>query len=328
MEESVQQLQKDQITNDKGSTYRWRGMKPFLRLIHVITDNDDIKQDFILSFECLERDELDGVNNPHTARKNIWDTIAEKFNDNEYNPSSDIYENLCDDFKESIDLSYDIVVANGTGNVDSNKVYSKYMETRSQMNDFISKFERSGQGAGDHRGVDFLGTSGTHVLYWKRKAEENGILDEIAQKMHSHLAMSSGVDNSALQIRAEKKKPTTKHTESLEFLRRREEDYQLVRKEHRERDEKDDNRFNKLMESNAKIIKLQVQHDIRELKRRKLLLKSELTKTKIQMRTIPDVISRSQDDQDRFDVLQCECDTKEEEISMIENDIDSLENQM
>jgi SMC interacting uncharacterized protein involved in chromosome segregation len=71
-----------------------------------------------------------------------------------------------------------------------------------------------------------------------------------------------------------------------------------------------------------------IQYEIRDLKRRKLLLKSQSTKTKIQMRTIPDVMSRSQDDQNKFDDLQCECDMKEEKISSIENDIDSLERQM
>jgi SMC interacting uncharacterized protein involved in chromosome segregation len=140
-------------------------------------------------------------------------------------------------------------------------------------------------------------------------------------------------------VRAEKKKPTTKHTESLEFLRRREEESQLALKEHRERDEKDDNMFNKLMELSAKIEETSekigkqldaqfIQYEIRDLKRRKLLLKSQSTKTKIQMRTIPDVMSRSQDDQNKFDDLQCECDMKEEKISSIENDIDSLERQM
>jgi len=43
-----------------------------------------------LTSESLERDELDGVNNPHTARKHVWDTITEKFNANEHKPSSDI----------------------------------------------------------------------------------------------------------------------------------------------------------------------------------------------------------------------------------------------
>ena len=78
---------------------------PFLRLIHCLVDFENIKEAFLKSFDTMTRQELDGRFNDDIRRDSPWVLIADKWNDNNYNPTSTPYVYLYQDFQTAIDLS-------------------------------------------------------------------------------------------------------------------------------------------------------------------------------------------------------------------------------
>ena len=66
--------------NEKNNTEygrcQWSGVKPYLCLIHCIVDVDENKEAFFESFTVLGRLEVDGHNDPSSARPDVWDMAA------------------------------------------------------------------------------------------------------------------------------------------------------------------------------------------------------------------------------------------------------------
>lgn len=58
-------------------TRRWSGPAPYQRLCHAVTDIPENKVAFEDSFRASTREEVDGRNNPETARPKTWDMIQD-----------------------------------------------------------------------------------------------------------------------------------------------------------------------------------------------------------------------------------------------------------
>ena len=81
-----------------------------------------------------------------TARLDVWETIAEKWNDDTYNPVSTKYKNLHKDFDEEIDLSHREM--EGMGLLTGERAKSKFNKLKNGLLFVKANFEKSGNGDG------------------------------------------------------------------------------------------------------------------------------------------------------------------------------------
>ena len=125
---------------------QWSGIIPFLRIIHRITDFDSIREALLLSFQVMNRPELDGQHNENIRRNDPWVLIADKWNDTNYNLGSKTYPELHEEFTNEIDIGHAKVA--GMGELTPEKAKQKYMKMKSQMVIVRSKWRASGNGEG------------------------------------------------------------------------------------------------------------------------------------------------------------------------------------
>ena len=202
---------------------QWSGMIPYLRLIHCITDFDEIKEAFHESFTVLSREELDGRNNPDTMRADCWALAAEKWNNYDYNVLSTPYTDLHDDFVAPIDLSFSNVANMGTLTAD--KAKSKFYKIKNDLILVKCNWEMSGNGDGTMvRNVDkndldaeeieifnandkrnFLHGRSPAVLYLWEKAKEHSLLHSVCQQLDPAIGFDS-CDRSSEDTRQSKKR--------------------------------------------------------------------------------------------------------------------------
>ena len=84
----------------------WKGIQPHLRLIHCITDFDEVKEAFSMSFNVVSKPELDGRNNEFLKRNDPWIMISDKWNNENFSVKSTLYPNLHVDFSVEIEIGY------------------------------------------------------------------------------------------------------------------------------------------------------------------------------------------------------------------------------
>jgi len=84
----------------------WIAEAPFLRLIHCIFDIDANKLKFQMSQNQPTRAEIDGRHNDETRMRDVWVDVVETFNDETFNPKSNIFTHLHPNYEQSIDISY------------------------------------------------------------------------------------------------------------------------------------------------------------------------------------------------------------------------------
>ena len=209
---------------------QWSGIHPFIRLIHCIVDSESTMEAFQKSFTTMNRDELDGQNNTATMRRCVWDMISQKFNKQEFNPTSTIYLDLHDDFRANIDISHAKVASMGVLTPD--KAKSKFFYLKNDLLIMKANWEKSGNGDGsvvdckasfdsnenaismtnanDKR--NFLNGRSPAVLYLWKKAEEHNLLNTVCQQLTDEAAFDSATGAAALPIstRIEKKKSSYK----------------------------------------------------------------------------------------------------------------------
>ena len=107
----------------------FRGNAWLMRMIHSLVDFDDLRLAFAQVNDSLSRcSELDGKNNPKTARVSAWKIVAKQYNDPTYNPWSHSFPNLQEDFKNSLYLSHKHVAK--FGDVPVIKVKQRISELR------------------------------------------------------------------------------------------------------------------------------------------------------------------------------------------------------
>ena len=184
---------------------RWEGQNPRVRLIECIVGVDDNRKAFMLSKTALTKKELDGRNNKETARPDVWTLVADKWNDDKFNPICSTYPSLHPHFKTPMDISFNSV--KDMGACTPQKAKDKFQVLRTQMSQVKTRWERSGNGTcakkqpeyvinldtsddddfafipgGDNRS-DFLGKYKSAILYLWKRAEETDFLKEVCQQI-------------------------------------------------------------------------------------------------------------------------------------------------
>ena len=134
---------------EKGKEAKWKGIVPFLRFIHCLTDCDDIRNAFLKSLTCKTRVELDGKHNDELMRKDPWVMVSDKWNDPDFFIYSQKYPHLHREFVEEIDCSHINVVE--MGQLTPEKAKRKYMEMKVQVVLVRQNWLASGNGDGSRR---------------------------------------------------------------------------------------------------------------------------------------------------------------------------------
>ena len=186
-----------------------------LRLIHCLMDSD-VKKSFLNRHDCMTRPELDGRNSPEWPK--TWnETIAAKFNDHTFLPSSETLPELHGDYEESIDLRR----SNCPCDLTSEQVKSWVASHKTKLLLFIARWELSGNGdgqrvegdatfgiidtedhlifGGDNRS-DFLKGDRSSLLYFWYMSDKYEILPQVLSLLPTELGFSTLVERvSAVQ---------------------------------------------------------------------------------------------------------------------------------
>jgi hypothetical protein len=142
---------------DKGAKkYKsWTGKYPYLRLIHAIVDNDDIKRAFIHHNDVPSgRMAVENRNTKEAKAANVWQRVADKWNDVGFAPATESLPDLFrDTFAVSETIPHDMVVSFLPPNAD--KAKERFESMIRVLKLIIPKWEKSGQGdGGGHRQDD------------------------------------------------------------------------------------------------------------------------------------------------------------------------------
>lgn len=125
----------------------WVGKYPHLRLIHAVIDDNDIKTAY-LSRLNIPSGRM-AIEQRHTAAAkaaNVWQMVAEKWNDPLFLPVTSPKADLHSDFALPIAIAYDTVATLQPATAE--KVEEKWSQMNLSLRRGIQKWERSGQGDG------------------------------------------------------------------------------------------------------------------------------------------------------------------------------------
>ena len=139
------------MNNELTRTGQWRGPTPIIRLAHCVV-HDEVKPHYIRRNQAMTRRQLDDRNSadrPLTA----YEIIANKWNDDSFNPSSSILE-VHPDFAHPIDITH-AAVAN-LADATASKVEDLLTQIRTSLIRVVSDWEKSGQGEGGVQDLDQL----------------------------------------------------------------------------------------------------------------------------------------------------------------------------
>jgi hypothetical protein len=130
-----------------GDSRNWKGKMPYLRLIHCLVDNDQIKHAFLHRNDIdSSRLHLDNRNSVTKRAATVWEMLSEKFNDDTFTPESEAVTDLHSDYKDSIVLYHSLVKNMAVATPE--KCKEKISSALIAMKRCIAKWERSGQGEG------------------------------------------------------------------------------------------------------------------------------------------------------------------------------------
>jgi hypothetical protein len=164
-------------------TKRWQGEVPYLRLIHCIIDNDNIKLAFLKRHDISSsRMVVENRNSVAKREKTVWELVSEKWNDIDFS-----YETACiglhSDFSTSkfqfhTDVENMMVAT-------PEKCEQKFQSMMSELNKRIEKWERSGQGDGGEQAFEDYDNEDGDIRvpssegYGILKGRDQGALDKI-----------------------------------------------------------------------------------------------------------------------------------------------------
>ena len=137
-------------TNDAklGGGGNWMGKLPYLRLIHAIIDNPEIKHAFIHRAK-LPPGRMSIEQRKHTV--SVFAMIAEKWNDTDFDAITEDHTSVHSDFTSCIISHEDVAdLAPAT----PEKVEDKWASVKNELTRVIANWERSGQGDGGIDDVD------------------------------------------------------------------------------------------------------------------------------------------------------------------------------
>ena len=201
IEEFVKLHKEVQEEKDKIQRVHWKGLVPYLRFIHCLTDDDGIRSAFITSMTCMTRVELDRKNNEQIRRDDPWEMVANKWNDEGYKLNSCKYPLLHTDFRGSI--LCDHVDVQEMGQLTAEKAKDRFLKLKMEVVTVRTKWMASGQGEGSLRRVsdntandsdsdcslidgtckaNFLNGCSPCVLYLWEHAEQYNLIDAVCQQ--------------------------------------------------------------------------------------------------------------------------------------------------
>ena len=101
-------LESNTSTMTGSGNKQWVGETPRVRLIECVLD-EDIRTLLVKDRAALSREELDGRNCASVARPDIWQLVADKWNDPTFCPVANVYPGLHPDYKNRMDISHHAV---------------------------------------------------------------------------------------------------------------------------------------------------------------------------------------------------------------------------
>ena len=206
----------------------WIGKYPHLRLIHSIIDDNDIKRAYLARLNVPSgRMALENCNTPAARESNVWQMVANKWNDPRFLPITSLKPDTHSDFSLPIALSYESVSKLQPATVE--KVEERWNAMILALKRGIQNWERSGQGDGGFTEEDEIGGNdkdedddidngnipqfgslkqrprraldlrrnffdgrATYLLYLWDMLEEHGLLESSIQQLHDGIGSGDG----------------------------------------------------------------------------------------------------------------------------------------
>lgn len=132
----------------------WTGKLPYLRLIHAIVDDEEIKRAYIHRNDIPSgRMSIENRNTAEAKAANVWQRVADKWNDITFAPVTESAPDLFHDyFAVSETITHHKVAAFLPPTAD--KAKERFESMMTVLKRIIPKWEKSGQGDGGHHGDD------------------------------------------------------------------------------------------------------------------------------------------------------------------------------
>jgi len=138
--------QSDRLRESDHIEKKWTGKVPYLRLIHALADNDEVKDAFLKRHDIRPGRMAIENRNSNDQEPSVWELMAEYWNDPAFEPVSEELPALHSDFISSEVLSHEKVAQLSPTTPEKCEENIKSMIL--QLNRVILNWERSGQGGG------------------------------------------------------------------------------------------------------------------------------------------------------------------------------------
>jgi len=193
----------------------WTGKYPMLRMMHAVVDHDEIKRAYITRHD-LPAGRI-GVENRNTCaakEQNVWQLIANKWNDPDFSPSTNSM-NCHSDYYLSEVIGYETVC--GLVKATPEKVEDRWGGMVLALNRIIKNWKKSGQGDGgfednpdadpnayygelanasqealDNRVKFIKDGKESYLLYFWELIDNHGLLASAMQKLNDRVSATNG----------------------------------------------------------------------------------------------------------------------------------------
>ena len=141
-------------TDDKKNKHKnWTGRYPYLRLMHALVDNDEIKSAYIHRDDAPSgRMTVENRKTPEAQAASVWQMLADKWNDESFAPATEKCTDLHAHYEVSETIGFDKV--NAFIRPTAAKAKDRFESMMLVLKRIIPKWEKSGQGDGGHHGDD------------------------------------------------------------------------------------------------------------------------------------------------------------------------------
>ena len=209
---------------------RWCGKFPYLRLIHAVIDDENIKTAYIRRLHVPGgRMAVENRRTAEAVQSNVWFMVAEKWNDESFSPTTSVKDSHSD-FNEPIPIPFEAICDFMPATPE--KVEEKWNAMILALKRGMQNWERSGQGDGGYidddsddddnnsdggdevdenntnnfgslrgrsqRALDlrrnFFGDKNTYLLYLWDALDEHGLVQSSMQRLLDGIGSSDGCD--------------------------------------------------------------------------------------------------------------------------------------
>ena len=185
----------------------WTGQYPYLRLMHCLVDHDDMKHAFLHRHDLNgDRGTIDGRNSDECRDISVWEMIADKWNDKDYEPVTEVIseENgfFTPPYAAEINLSFSNVHRMSTATAD--KCHTVFQKMMVSLRRAKVKFEGSGKGRKrdddgniiEHRREANYGKDIQHwIVYLWYLLEKHNLMGSSLQVLDDTVGATDGANN-------------------------------------------------------------------------------------------------------------------------------------